>query len=129
MAENLISTELLDSYLTYTAESLTKLEKHLGNLQSQEAEDPQLRRDIFGICHDIKGMGGSFNYPLMTDAGTSICHYLRKLDETTPTENNLIEAHVKTMRVIIDNNITGSGGDTGKQLIDRLNELVEHSLA
>jgi len=118
MSENLISTELLDSYLNYTSESLIKLEEHVNALQNQEIEDLKLRQDIFGICHDIKGMGSSFNYPLMTEAGTSICHYLRKLNEEDTTENTLVEAHVKTMRVIMDNNRTGSGGDNGKQLID-----------
>jgi hypothetical protein len=128
-AENLISSELLDSYLTYTNECLSKLDTLLNSLQSQENEGSQVRKDIYAICHDIKGMGGSFNYPLMTAAGSSICHYLRTLNDQNPTQTNLIEAHIKAMHVIITNNITGFGGDEGKQLITKLNELVESSLA
>lgn len=129
MAENLISDELLDSYLTYTDDCLEKLEKLQNTLVSEEAEVPQLRNDFYAIFHDIKGMGGSFNYPLMTSAGTSICRYLRLLGEKSPLDSEIIEAHVKAMRAILNNNITGTGDDTGTQLINRLNELVDHSLA
>jgi len=129
MAENLISPELLNSYISFTDECLTKLETQLISLNPNKPEDSKLRHEIFAVFHDIKGMGGSFNYPLMTSAGTSICRYLRLLDDNSPLDKNLIEAHVKTMRIIMENKIMGSGDTTGTELINRLNELVDHSLA
>lgn len=129
MSQNLISPELLESYISYTNGYLDTIQKLLDRLLSEKEESPQIRKDIFSTCHDIKGMGGSFNYPLMTEAGASICNYFRNLSSESRTDTDILEAHIKTMRVIIENKITGPGDKTSEQLIKRLNDLVQQSLS
>ena len=114
-------SELLAHYLCYTEEALAELTSTLqnpGNPADQAAA-------LHATAHNIKGMGTSFGFPLMTEVGTLLCGYLRGLAENAPLDRELIADHLTAMNVIIENRITGDGGDTGSELIRRLQERID----
>jgi len=128
MAQIHISDELRQSYLDYTNDCLNKLDDFLLKARSDDADIAQLRKDIFAVAHDLKGMGGSFDFQLMTDAGSTLCVYFRSTEEHGGLDDNLLETHIKSMRTIIDNNITGDGGPMGEKLMSHLKSMVEQAI-
>lgn len=120
------SDELRETYLSWTLESLDSLEGLLANLQSGVGDPATLVEEMHGITHNIKGMGTSFGYPLMTECAGLVSTYFRHLiAEGMPPTASIVEAHCKAMRTIIENNIEGDGGEMGAALLTKLGSLTQ----
>lgn len=122
-----IDKELQDNYLQWTETALADMRTHHARLCSNP-QDTTIISDIFSIAHNIKGMGASFGFPLMTETGVSFCRYIRSLDGQD-IDPEVIEAHIRSLEVILSNRIQGDGGDIGRELIDSLTTMVDRSLA
>lgn len=40
-------------------------------------------KKMFDIAHEVRGQGGSFDFPLITSIGDSLCRFLEPLDSLT----------------------------------------------
>lgn len=115
--------DLMDHYLTYTEKTVAEL--HV--LAAQLAGDDNaaaLSEEMHALAHNIRGMGSSFGFPLMTRVGTTLCTYLRALDEGQQAEAGVVSAHLKAMDTILENRILGDGGGEGQALIAHLEGIT-----
>ena len=80
---------------------------------------------IQSLAHNIKGQGGSFGYDLVTSVGASLCDYIRNGERKSVDEMNIVHAHIKILKMIADNDISGTGGDTGARIIAKLAALTQ----
>jgi CheY-like chemotaxis protein len=118
-------------YSAVRHQDLIRLTQLLDKLRQPAAPDPETVEQIYLISHDLKGMGQTFGYPLLTEAGTSLCRMLWKLPvERTVAAATIqgVEAHVRTMNLIVAQEIKHDGGKTGAELIQGLNALVERAM-
>ena len=122
-----IDRDLQDNYLKWTQNSLEEMRTHQANL-TRDPSNKDLVDAIYAIAHNIKGMGSSFGFSLMTDTGTSFCRYIRKLDGRT-INLDVVDAHIRSFEVVLVNRIQGDGGDMGRDLIDHLTQMVDQNLA
>lgn len=114
--------ELMVHYLSYTEKSVAEFHALAERLEGDE--DPAtLNEEMHAIAHNIKGMGSSFGFPLMTRVGSTLCSYLRALDNSKAAAE-IILAHLKAMDTILENRILGDGGAEGEALIARLDEIT-----
>lgn len=124
-AEQLIAG-MQDSYLEWVEDDL----KRFGELYTAAAaEEGDKRRalveDIFSVSHDVKGQGGSFDYPLMTAVGNSLCRFIEKLEGPVKQGHMaVIKVHIDTMRLIINQRMNGDGGKAGVNLLRGLDATV-----
>ncbi len=81
--------------------------------------------DIYSVCHNIKGQGGSFGYDLITHVGKSLCDYIHDAGSASERKLKVVEAHLTALKFIIDRDIQGDGGQVGKQLQAKLSSLTE----
>ena len=121
--------ELVEQYISWTGESLSRLFELLDAYSDDDGQAQKWRDDVYAIAHDVKGMGSSFGFPLMTDIGTTLCHYLKNLPAGIVASKPVVEAHAKAMRVVLDNAITGDGGEKGALLKTRLSDISQKALA
>lgn len=108
-------------------EDLAVLGALFERLKQANLPDPNTVGQIYYRSAGLKSMGQTFGFPLLTSAGDSLCRMLWKMpDEKTnaPLTIQAIEAHVKTMRLIVDQSIRHDGGDTGANLIAGLRQLA-----
>ena len=56
---------LVDQFLESVSESVTSIQKALSILENKQGTAVE-RGLIFDHCHDLKGMGGSFDFPLIS---------------------------------------------------------------
>jgi len=112
--------ELQSHYLDWTAQSLTRLRDLQAKLPRKEQSADQTRDAMHAIAHDVKGMGGSFGYPLMSKIGASLCTYLRALPSGSYPAKEVVTAHLRAMDVVLTNQITDEGGEAGERLIAQL---------
>jgi two-component system chemotaxis response regulator CheY len=96
-------------------------------LKEATAPSPLLIRAIHDKSHDLKGMGQTFGYPLLTEAGDSMCKLLANLPPDrgdAPVIVQAVETHTMVMNLIVDQNIRDAG-KVGMELIEGLRMLVE----
>ena len=94
---------------------------------------PELRNEkitaIYDITLDMKGQGGTFSYPLITDFGASFFEYTCKLEECSDKLVALIKAHVDGMKAVISGRVSGDRGKMGKGLLKFRNLAIKELLA
>lgn len=80
--------------------------------------DPQWRRQLFMLSHDMRGLGGSFNYQLITVICDSLCALLREEELATERlRQRYLAAHVAALQAILQFDLKGDGGDQGQRLL------------
>lgn len=121
--------KLKDTYLHWTETQLKKLHAHLHLIEQKDAnKSGRLLTEIFDLAHNIKGLGGSFGYYLMTDIASSLCEYLRYKDDISDTLVDTVAAHIKSMDVVLTEAIEGSGGEQGNKILEQLQKIIEQEI-
>ncbi|MFN4275612.1 MAG: Hpt domain-containing protein [Ferrovibrio sp.] len=115
------STQFLDE----TVETLKGLREAL----SRAAADPSARREVLEHIREeafqIKGMGGVFGYPLLTEFAKSLHDFLKELDDLDELQQEIVSIHVDTLYVVVSHRIKGSGGALEAQLRASLKAAVD----
>jgi hypothetical protein len=125
VAEFMTKPDIAEEYLKYTQGILDELVLLLAQLQAGKGRAADTNAAVLLIAHNIKGMGTSFEYDLMTLCGDSLCTYLRRLDPRTMAAPKVVAGHLKVMQSVISNQIRGDGGETGTALLARLKEIID----
>jgi chemotaxis protein histidine kinase CheA len=114
---------LRDTYREQLVEDVASLCALWTRIESEGVDQAKLD-ELHSIAHNIKGQGGSFGYDLVTDIGASFCDYLRGSPRMAPNELAIVSMHIRVLKNVADNNITGDGGETGARLIEKLRQLT-----
>ncbi len=104
----------------------------IGKMTEQHSrcvDTPENRRDFFEeinhIAHDMKGQGGTFGYPLITDFSESLENFTSTRNDIDDRMVELVKAHIDAMRAVIKGRVKGDGGEIGKQLTISLQMAIE----
>jgi hypothetical protein len=84
----------------------------------------EVMKQIHSIAHNVKGQGGSFGYDLVTSIGASLCDYIRSGERKSADEINIVHAHIKILKMVGENDIAGTGGETGERIVAKLAALT-----
>ncbi|WP_157845992.1 Hpt domain-containing protein [Kiloniella litopenaei] len=124
---NYADAELLELYRSGIEEDFSTLEKILSDIEQNSDRTFEAMDQARCIVHNMKGQGTSFGFPLMTRLGDSFYMLLkhqvaqRELHQST---TKLYEAHLKAMRSVIENEISGDGPEIFQQVAASLKEKV-----
>ncbi len=116
--------ELFNQYLSWTSNAIKDMKSIYDNLDHHEGSYADVASQFYDLSHNIKGMGASFNFLLMTQIGTSLCSYLQSYDDKAPLSKTVLNAHIRALEVVLDNRILGDGGEKGNALLSRLEMIV-----
>jgi chemotaxis protein histidine kinase CheA len=112
-------------FLNETVESLKGLREALG----RAATDPSARQEVLDHIREeafqIKGMGGVFGYPLLTEFAKSLHDFLKELVDLDELQQEIVSIHVDTLYVVVSHKIKGSGGPLEAQLRASLKAAVD----
>lgn len=123
-AEQVIQ-EMSGAYLEWVRGDLDKIQAALETLRkSSEEEAKKALERIFDIAHDMKGQGGSFDYPLITQVGNQLCRFIETVDQPDDNAVKVIHLHIDAMRLIIANRLVGDGGAHGQRLVRGLEAIL-----
>lgn len=115
---------LAANYSEWVKEDLGQAREALARAQDSAPDNGAAVAAIFGVCHNIKGQGGSFGYDLVTSIGESLCDYIREGEAASEKKLKVIEAHIAAIEFVVENKISGDGGDAGKDLVAKLARFV-----
>jgi hypothetical protein len=105
----------------------------LGELVDAGMKEPARRLEIakliFEISHDLRGQAGTFNYPLITRVGSSLCRFTDDLTACNERELQVIQLHINAMQAILADVRRGDGGAVGEEIADGLELAVRKMMA
>lgn len=81
---------------------------------------------LMRAAHDLKGMGGAYGYPLVTDIAASLCRLIETDAGKAAARANpdLVCAHVDALRASIRDRITSDAHPVGRALVQALETRV-----
>jgi hypothetical protein len=85
--------------------------------------------EIYARCHELRGLAGSFGYPLVSEIALSLCRFLEQSKGRTSACNEVIIAHVDAIRAVVHERVGADGGTLGRDLADGLRQLSQLALA
>jgi len=112
--------EFVKSEPNWAEEDLDRLAEAFGNAQKDEENRKTHLDNVYAIAHDLKGMGGNFGYPIVTDITAMMCKYI---ETQSPPDIHIVSLYVSSLRVVFENQLAGDGGEEGRVLVDRLLKL------
>lgn len=114
--------ELVGQFLDWTGNALVEMREIVDAMPERDIANGETATRLYDLSHNIKGMGSSFDFQLMTAVGTSLCVYVKKLEGEM--SRRVIDAHIRAFEVILANKIKGDGGEKGAALEARLAGII-----
>jgi len=116
---------LAEEFIGWTTESVFELRQLVDALVEGEVRDSDPVNRVYDLTHNIKGIGASFDFLLMTSVGASLCTYLKDCAFDTVVSKRVLDAHIRTFEVILHHKIKGRGGEQGVALERRLAAIIQ----
>lgn len=127
-AEEVISS-LADSYLVSVEEDIRKIDEAFDKLEAAPGDRKKELMGVFQEALNLKGQGGSFGYDLMTTIGNELCRFIERLDKAGQKEVEAIGLHIDSLKLVISDDIKGTGGDEGEKILAGLQKVCDKILA
>ncbi len=118
---------LAENYTVWVREDLAVARKALQKARETAPDNADSLKEIFGVCHNIKGQGGSFGFELMTMIGDSVCEFTRDAGNASEAILKVVEAHIAALEFVVEKDIKGDGGDAGRGLLEKLRVYVSEA--
>ena len=90
--------------------------------------DPARRREhidrLHALMHNVKGQGTSFDYPMVTRVGESLCQITHPRRDIGDDALKVAQAHLDALKMILDQRISGPAGAMADRLAAKLESLA-----
>ena len=84
---------------------------------------------LFTRAHDLKGLGATYEFPLVTRIAGCLCKLLGDGDGRVSTPMPLVDAHIQAIRAAVRDNIRDSDNPLGAALAGELERQTADYLA
>lgn len=88
--------------------------------QSEESERPEHLQNIRAVLHDMRGQGGTFGLPLITQIAKSLGTYLKSDEASENPSFEIAQAHIEAIRHVLTDNVSDQHGERGREIIEDL---------
>jgi hypothetical protein len=102
---------------------------HAESVGASTARRLEIAKAIFEITHDLRGQAGTFDYPLITRIGSSLCRFTENLTDCDERCFEVIRVHIEAMVAVLHNALHGDGGPLGDAIASGLETAVKKILS
>lgn len=118
--------EMAGDYSHWISDEIKKLDDALNKLREPGANLRALIGRINKGAHEMRGQGGIFGYPLITEFAKSLfLSTNRNYPAISDNEFELLKAHLSAIKIVISEKIDGDGGETGRALLSGLQAAIK----
>jgi len=119
-------TEMSGDYSHWVSDEIRKLDEALQKLREPGANLRVLIARINRGAHEMRGQGGIFGYPLITEFSKSLfLSTNRQYNSISDNEYELLKAHIDAIKVVIAERVEGDGGETGRALLAGIQAAIK----
>lgn len=119
---------LSGNFAQWLQDEITKLE---GARQAIHAEGmtAQTMESLYLRAHDLKGLGTTYGFPLITRIAASLCALTDDAEKRIRAPITLVDAHIDAIRAAVRDDIKTDEHPVGRALADELEARVAQALA
>jgi hypothetical protein len=104
-------------------DEIAKLEAARAAFQAQGAT-PEAARALYLRAHDLKGLGATYEFPLVTRISGSLCKLLDEGASYSPQVIKLADAHIDTIKAMVRDGVKSETHPVGAVLAAELESRV-----
>lgn len=126
-AETAIQVLGAKMYDKWANDDLGRMRQQFDELRQTSLDDPEGMKRMLRICWDMKGLGGTFGYPLVTTITHFLSNYLEHCmnnADTAKVSTAVVQPHIDALQVVLLQKISGDGGAIGIELVRGLEKVV-----
>lgn len=90
---------------------------------------PETAEALYFRAHDLKGLGATYQYPLVTRIAGSLCRLMDDADKRMQAPLPILDAHIDAIRAVVRDQIKTDEHPTGRALAETLEARVADHLA
>ncbi|WP_201304442.1 Hpt domain-containing protein [Brevundimonas sp. G8] len=109
-------------------DEIVKLDKAQADIREQ-GYNPTTAEALYFRAHDLKGLGTTYEYPLVTRIAGSLCKMLDDADRRMAAPVAVLDAHIDAIRAVVRDQIKTDEHPTGRALAETLEARVADHLA
>ncbi len=127
-SQRLIDENKVD-FAPMAREYLGQLEASLAAARAGDQSTARIKQSMIEPVMQVKANAAMFDYPLVGNLANIMLNFLETIEEIDKDVIEIVEAHLKTIILIIGNEMKGDGGDFGQQLKTELKDACKRYFA
>lgn len=114
---------LASNFSQWLQDELTKLEAARQQVKA-DGVTPETMENLYLRAHDLKGLGTTYGFQLITRIAASLCRLIDDKDKRTGAPMGLIDAHIDAIKAAVRDDIKGDDHPVGRALVEELERRV-----
>ena len=114
---------LSGNFAEWLADEVAKLEAARQRIRS-EGMTPEAGENLYLRAHDLKGLGATYEYPLVTRIAGSLCKLIDDPGKRVQAPLFLVDAHIDAIKAAVKDGIQTDADPVGSALVTALEERV-----
>lgn len=107
-------------------DEVVRLDKAQSDIRSQ-GYTPETAEALYFRAHDLKGLGTTYEYPLVTRIAASLCRMLDDADKRMQAPLAVLDAHIDAIKAVVRDKIQTDDHPVGRELVETLEaRAAEH---
>ena len=107
-------------------DEVVRLDKAQSDIRSQ-GYTPETAEALYFRAHDLKGLGTTYEYPLVTRIAASLCRMLDDADKRMQAPLAVVDAHIDAIKAVVRDKIQTDDHPVGRDLFETLEaRAAEH---
>lgn len=108
-------------------DEIDKLDKAQADIRTK-GYSKETAEALYFRAHDLKGLGATYQYPLVTRMAASLCKMMDDPAKRLAAPVMILDAHVDAIRAVVRDGIQTDDHPTGRVLADALEARVREHL-
>ena len=104
-------------------DEIVKLDKAQADIREQ-GYNPTTAEALYFRAHDLKGLGSTYQYPIVTRMAGSLCKLLDDPAKRTEAPIVLLDAHIDAIKAVVRDEIQTEDHPVGRELAETLEARV-----
>ena len=109
-------------------DEIVKLDQAQADIRAK-GYTPETAEALYFRAHDLKGLGATYQYPLVTRIAGSLCRLMDDTDKRMQAPLAILDAHVDAIRAVVRDEIQTDEHPVGRELAQTLEARVAEHLA
>ena len=115
---------LASNFTQWLADEITKLEAARQQVKTVGVSIETME-NLYLRAHDLKGLGTTYGYQLITRIAGSLCRMIDDKDKRAATPMELVDAHIDAIKAAVRDDIKGDDHPVGRLLVEELERRVK----
>ena len=114
---------LSGNFAQWLSDEIAKLDAARGRVRD-EGVNAETMESLYLRVHDLKGLGATYEFPLITNIGASLCRLIDDKDKRLTVDLAVIDAHIEAIKTAVREDIKTEEQPQGRQMLEELERKV-----